>query len=118
MKRGQMATATATRTSTTTPTSAAGWERLAGAGAIGFALVVGAANVIAGSTPDWDASGNEVSTWVHAHHTASVIACSAFAISGVLLMTFLAGFLARVRRSGDERAYVPALIGVFGGLLI
>lgn len=112
-----MTTATATRTAGTA-SNIGGWGRLAGAGAIGFALVVGGTNAIAGSTPDWDASGSEVAAWVHDHHAASVLACSTFAISGVLLMTFLAGFLARVRRSGTEEAYVPALIGVLGGVLI
>jgi hypothetical protein len=108
-----MDTTVPTRTHTST-----GWERLAGAGAIAFAVVVGGGNAISSTPPDWTASGEEVAKWIHDHHTASAIETGIFALTAPFLIVFLAGFVLRIRRHGDARAQVPALIGALGGVMI
>jgi hypothetical protein len=108
-----MDTTVATRTHTST-----GWERLAGAAAIAFAVVVAVVNVIVPSTPDWDASGEEVAKWVADHHTGSAIETGGFAFTAVFLLVFLAGFVVRIRRSDNAGAQVPALMGALGGVFV
>ena len=108
-----MAAATATRTHRSTD-----WERVAGAAGITFAVVVGASNIALPNTPAWDASGTEVATFVHDHHTLVALTAGAFAISAPALMIFVAGYVTRMFRSERTDARVPALIGAAGALLI
>jgi hypothetical protein len=108
-----MDTTVATRTQIST-----GWERLAGAAAIAFAVFVAASNVMVPSTPDWDASGEEVAKWVTDNHTAVALESGVFAFTAVFLLVFLAGFVVRVRREGDARAQVPAMLAGLGGAFI
>ncbi|MEY2402522.1 MAG: hypothetical protein QOD38_73 [Acidimicrobiaceae bacterium] len=108
-----MATAITTRTQ---PTDR--WERIAGVGGITFAAIVGASNVVVPNPPAWDASGAEISTWVHDHHAVLAMTVGAFALTAPALVAFVAGYVLRVFRSDRTDARAPALIGAGGALLI
>ena len=108
-----MATAVTTRTKEST-----GWERIAGAGGIAFAIVVGASNVAVPNPPAWDASGAEISTWVHDHHTTLAMTVTAFALTAPALVAFVAGYVLRMFRSDRSKVRVPTVIGAIGAVLI
>src|SRR4051794_40730930 len=90
---------------------------LAGAGAIGFAVLVGASNLLLPNTLAWDASGKDVASWIHTHHAAAAATTSLFAVAAVCLFVFLGGFVTRARRRGDERTEALALTGAAGAVL-
>jgi hypothetical protein len=101
-----------------TRTHATPWNRIAGAGAITFAVLALAANIVVPKPPAWDASGTEVASWVHDHHGVLAFTTSEYAIAAVALMIFAAGLLRAARQSGDEDTHVFATIGMLGMLLI
>ena len=94
------------------------WERLAGMGAIAFAAVVAATNAVVPQPPAWDATGAEVATWVSDNHAALAASVAPFPITSLCLMLFVAGFVRRVRRSGNTDARFFSHIGALGALLI
>src|SRR5688500_11576424 len=81
----EMATATAAA-SAETRTEVSKWDRIAGLGAITFAVVVAATNLVVPSVPDWDASGAEVADWVRDNHTALAVTVVPYAFTVVALM--------------------------------
>src|SRR3954447_10268094 len=105
-------------TTTTRTQDSIGWERLAGAGGIAFAVLVAGSNIAVPNPPAWDASGSELSTFVHDHHTALALTVATFAITAPALVAFVAGFVGRIFRSERNEARLPAVIGAGGALLI
>src|SRR3954447_10612045 len=107
---------------TTTPaptrTEATNWDRVAGIGAITFAVVATAANLVIPDPLDFDASGADVVSWVHEHHAALGLTVMPFAIAIVALMVYGAGFWNRARRTGDETTRVFATVGLLGMIMI
>src|SRR6476659_371760 len=105
-------TAAPTRTKSTT------WDRVAGIGAITFAVLVATVNLLIPDMLDWDASGADVASWVHEHHVALALTVAPFALSSVALIVYGAGFWNRARRTGDETTAVFATVGVLGIVMI
>jgi len=101
-----------------TQTHATPWNRIAGAGAITFAVVALSVNIAVPNPPAWDASGTEVASWVHDHHGMLAITTSGYAIAAVGLMIFAAGLLRAARQSDDQDTPVFATIGMLGMVLI
>jgi len=105
-------TAAPTRTSTTN------WDRIAGIGAITFAVLATTANLVIPDALDWDAPGADVVSWVHQHHVALALTVMLYPLASVALMVYGAGFLNRARRTGDETTAVFAMVGVLGMMMI
>src|SRR4051794_8467606 len=103
-----------TTTAAPTRTQATNWDRVAGVGAITFAVVATAANLLIPDPLDFDASGADVASWVHEHHVSLAVTVMFFAIASVALMVYGAGFWNRARRTGDETTQVFATVGVLG----
>src|SRR3954447_6792463 len=107
---------------TTTPaptrTEATNWDRVAGIGAITFAVVATAANLLIPDPLDFDASGADVVSWAHQHHAALALTVMLYPIASVALMVYGAGFWNRARRTGDEATVVFATVGVLGMMMI
>jgi hypothetical protein len=101
-----------------TRTATTNWDRIAGIGAITFAAVATAANLLIPDPLDFDASGTDVVSWVHEHHAALALTVMPFAIAMVALMLYAAGFWNRARRTGDETTRVFATVGMLGMLMI
>src|SRR5687768_16992876 len=113
-----MTITTDTAPSQTAQTSSIRWERLAGAGALTFAAVVAATNAAVPQPPAWDATGAEVATYVSDNHAALAASVAPFPITGLALMLFVAGFVRRVRRSGNRDAVFLSHVGALGAILI
>src|SRR3954468_6411830 len=107
-----------TTTAAPTRTEATNWDRFAGIGAITFAVVATAANLLIPDPLDFDASGADVVSWVHEHHVALALTVMLFATASVALMVYGAGFWNRARRTGDETTTVFATVGVLGMMMI
>src|SRR4029078_13154460 len=107
-----------TTTAAPTRTETTNWDRVAGIGAITFAVLATAANLAIPDPLDFDASGPEVVSWVHQHHAALAVTVMPFGIAIVALMVYGAGFLNRARRTGDETTGVLATLGVLGMVMI
>ena len=101
----------------TTPTTAT-LGRLAGGAGVAFAAIVAIENLALPSSPDFDASGDEVLRWVHSHHTLLAVVVASFALTAVCLATFAGGFVSRAFRDGRPDVRALALIGAFGATLI
>jgi len=108
----------ATSITTENTTQTTNWDRVAGVSAITFALIVGITNLVVTNTPAWDASGADVASWVHDHHTALAFTVAPFALTAVALLMFGSGFWNRARRSGDEATSVLATVGLLGIVMI
>jgi len=107
-----------TTTAPTIQTKPTNWDRIAGIGAITFAVLVAATNIAVPSTPAWDASGTEVANWVHDHHLVLGLTVAPFAITSVALMLFAAGLMRRARQSGDGDTSVLATVGLLGMVML
>lgn len=113
------ATVTASPSVTTAERSAARSERLAtGLGAIGFATVVLATNAVVGSTPSFDASVDEITTFVADKRDQLAFSATTFAIAMPMLVAFACGIAARLRATCRPEDRVIANIGVAGALLL
>jgi hypothetical protein len=110
--------APATPATADAPASSPGLIRLAGAGAILFAVGAATANVLVLDPPAWDASGAQVGTWVHDHHTALVAAVAVFPLAMIALALFVAGLLRCAHRSPEPDASTLATVGAFGVVMI
>jgi hypothetical protein len=93
-------------------------RRLAGIGALGFAAIVIATNVLQGATPALDADADEIVRYLTDHRTQSVFATAAFAIGAPFLLTFASAFYGRLKAVGREVDLVWARLGMIGALLI
>src|SRR3954447_1145829 len=107
-----------TTTAAPTRTDTTNWDRFAGIGAITFAVVATAANLLIPDPLDFDASGADVVSWVHEHHVALALTVTLFAAASVALLVYGAGFWNRARRTGDETTTVFATVGVLGMIMI
>jgi hypothetical protein len=91
---------------------------MAGIGAVGFAAVVLSVNAFLGSTPAMDATGAQVLEHLDEHRAAFLWSTAAAALTGPLLLVFVAGFYGCLRRVVPAGDVVLARMGALGALLI
>jgi hypothetical protein len=105
---------------TTEPTAEGGGaERLiAGWCAVTFATLVLLSNVIAGSTPGFDASPGEVARYIADHRTANAAGVALFALAAPCMAAFACAFYGRLRAACRPADMVWARIGTVGAILL
>lgn len=93
-------------------------RRIAGIGALVFASLVIATNVVQGAMPAFDADAAEITRYLDDHRSANLFGAAAFAVAAPFLLAFAGAFYGRLRAVGRAADLVWARLGLIGALLI
>lgn len=93
-------------------------RRLAGIGAIGFASIVVATNIVQGAVPAMDADSTKIVEYLTEHRSANLLATAGFAMGALFLLTFASAFYGRLKAASRSDDMVWARLGMVGAILI